>query len=40
VGFKPELPMYLFLTSVGSDKKESKPSQAFKLITHDNFAEK
>ena len=39
-GFKPETPMYLFLTSVGADKKESKPSKAFKLITHDNFAEK
>ena len=39
-GFKPETPMYLFLTSVGADKKESKASKAFKLITHDNFAEK
>lgn len=39
-GFKPEIPLYLFLTSVGADKKESKPSKAVKLITHDNFAEK
>ena len=39
-GFKPEMAMYLFLTSVGADKKESKPSKALKLITHDNFAEK
>ncbi len=39
-GFKPETPMYLFLTSVGADKKESKPSKALQLITHDNFAEK
>lgn len=39
-GFKPETPMYLFLTSVGADKKESKPSKAYKLITHDHFAEK
>jgi hypothetical protein len=23
-----------------ADKMESKPSKAFKLITHDNFAEK
>ncbi len=39
-GLKPETPMYLFLTSVGADKKESKPSKGYKLITHDNFAEK
>jgi hypothetical protein len=39
-GFKPETTMYLFLTSVGGDKKESKPSKPFQLITHDNFAEK
>jgi hypothetical protein len=39
-GLKPETPMYLFLTAVGADKKESKPSKAYKLITHDNFAEK
>ncbi len=39
-GFKPEVPLYLFLTSVGADKKESKPSKPLKLITHDNFAEK
>jgi hypothetical protein len=37
---KPETAMYLFLTSVGADKKESKPSKPIKLITHDNFAEK
>ena len=39
-GFKPEIPMYLFLTTSGADKKESKPSKPLKLITHDNFAEK
>ena len=32
--------MYMFLTAVGADKKESKPSKAYKLVTHDNFAEK
>ena len=39
-GFKPETPMYLFLTAVGLDKNESKPSKGFKLITHDKFLEK
>jgi hypothetical protein len=39
-GFRPEVPMYMFLTAVAPDKRESKPSQPFKLITHDNFAEK
>jgi hypothetical protein len=39
-GFKPGLPIYVFLTSVGRDKKESKPSPAFKLVTEDHFAEK
>ncbi len=39
-GFKPETPMYMFLTAVGADKKESKPSKPYKLVTHDNFAEK
>jgi hypothetical protein len=39
-GLRPEIPLYLFLTSVGADKKESKPSKPIKLITHDNFAEK
>jgi hypothetical protein len=39
-GLRPEIPLYLFLTSVGADKKESKPSKLIKLITHDNFAEK
>jgi hypothetical protein len=39
-GLKPETPLYLFLTSVGPDKKESKPSKAFRLVTRDNFAEK
>jgi hypothetical protein len=39
-GMKPEVPLYLFLTSVGDDKKESKPSKPVKLTTHDNFAEK
>jgi hypothetical protein len=40
VGLRPEVPLYLFLTSVGTDGRESKPSEAFKLVTHDNFAEK
>ena len=40
VGFRPEMKMYLFLTSVGADKKESKPSKAFPLVTHDKFLEK
>jgi hypothetical protein len=39
-GLRPEMKMYLFLTSVGADKKESKPSKAFELITHDKFLEK
>lgn len=39
-GMKPEIPMYLFLTSVSADKKESKPSKPVELITKDNFAEK
>jgi hypothetical protein len=40
VGLKPEVPLHLFLTSVGADKKESKPSKPFRLVTRDNFAEK
>lgn len=39
-GMRPELKMYMFLTSVGADKKESKPSKPCELITHDNFFEK
>lgn len=39
-GFKPETPLYLFLSAVTADKRESKPSKAFPLTTHDNFAEK
>jgi hypothetical protein len=39
-GLRPELKMYLFLTAAGADKAESKPSKAFELVTHDNFAEK
>jgi hypothetical protein len=39
-GFRPETEMYLFLTSVGADKKESKPSAPQRLVTHDNFREK
>ena len=39
-GLRPEVPMYLFLTSIGPDKRESKPSAPQKLVTHDNFAEK
>jgi hypothetical protein len=40
IGFKPEIPLYLFLTAIGPDKKESKPSGVCRLVTHDNFAEK
>lgn len=39
-GMRPAMEMYLFLTSVGGDKRESKPSKPYKLITKDNFAEK
>ena len=39
-GLRPALEMYMFLTSTGADNKESKPSDAFKLITRDNFMEK
>jgi hypothetical protein len=39
-GLRPEIPMYLFLTSTGDDKQESKPSKPVKLVTKDNFAEK
>ncbi len=39
-GFRPEIPVYLFLSSLTADKKESKPSKPYKLITHDHFAEK
>jgi hypothetical protein len=39
-GLRPETKMYLFLTAIGADKKESKPSLAFELVTHDNFLEK
>jgi len=39
-GLRPETKMFLFLTSVAADKKESKPSPAFELVTHDRFAEK
>jgi hypothetical protein len=39
-GLRPETAMYFFLTAVAADKRESKPSAASKLTTHDNFAEK
>ncbi len=39
-GLRPEMKMVMFLTAVNGEKKESKPSAAFELITHDNFAEK
>ena len=40
-GFKPGLlSVYLFLTAIGKDKKESKPSPAYRLVTEDHFAEK
>jgi hypothetical protein len=39
-GLRPEIQMYFFLSAVAADKRESKPSAASKLITHDNFAEK
>jgi len=39
-GMRPETKMYFFLTAVGPDKKESKPSAPYELVTHDHFAEK
>ena len=39
-GLRPEMTIYLFLTSVNAQKKESKPSKAYQLITHDKFLEK
>ena len=39
-GLRPEMTMYLFLTSVDVQKRESKPSKAFRLVTHDKFLEK
>jgi hypothetical protein len=40
VGFRPAIPVYLFLTAVGKDKKESQPSAACALVTQDKFSEK
>jgi hypothetical protein len=39
-GLRPGVEMYIFLTSTGPDGKESKPSEARKLVTQDHFAEK
>ena len=39
-GLRPETKMYFFLTTVDTQKKESKPSKAFELLTHDRFLEK
>lgn len=39
-GLRPETTLYLFLTAIGADGKESKPSAPFTLITHDNFLQK
>ncbi len=39
-GFRPGVPVYLFLTATGADKKESKPSPAFALTTVDRFGMK
>lgn len=39
-GLRPELPMYLFLTKLEAAGTESRPSEPYRLITHDNFAEK
>ena len=39
-GLRPETPQFLFLTATGADKRESQPSPAFPLTTHDKFAEK
>ena len=39
-GLRPELKLYMFLTAMNADKKESMPSAVYELITHDNFAEK
>jgi hypothetical protein len=39
-GLRPETKMYLLLTTVDAQKKESKPSKPFELVTHDRFLEK
>jgi len=39
-GFRPAIPVYLFLTATGADKKESRPSPAFPLTTVDRFGMK
>jgi hypothetical protein len=39
-GLRPGIKMYLYLTAIGADKKESKPSEAFELTTTDKFREK
>jgi hypothetical protein len=39
-GLRPEMSLYMFLTATNAEKKESKPSTSFELVTHDNFAEK
>ena len=39
-GFRPGVPVYLFLTATGADKKVSKPSPAFSLTTVDKFGMK
>jgi len=39
-GLRPETTMYFFLSSVDAQKKESKPSKPFQLVTHDKFLEK
>ena len=39
-GLLPEIEMHLFLTAIGADQKESKPSPAYRLVTKDNFREK
>ncbi|NQU09429.1 hypothetical protein HQ590_01450, partial [bacterium] len=39
-GLRPDTDLYLFLTAVGADHQESKPSPAFKLVTRDRFLQK
>jgi len=39
-GLRAETPMFLFLTAVNAERKESKPSAAYRLVTHDRFLEK
>ncbi|MBI4283840.1 MAG: hypothetical protein HY663_05160 [Chloroflexi bacterium] len=39
-GLRPGIEMYFFLTAIGPDGKESRPSETFRLVTEDKFLEK